>query len=85
MGIKQRNKRKEVGEHREMNGKASVGSSLGWLWGCALLSSRNLYSTGNKPQTEGGKGQWRSHLTWPKWPDIMQLVRGMAGLRDQVS
>lgn len=48
VGIKQRNKRKEVGEHREMNGKASVGSSLGWLWGCALLSSRNLYSTGNR-------------------------------------
>lgn len=38
VGIKQRNKKKEAGEHREMNSKASVGPT--WAGSGAVLCSR---------------------------------------------
>lgn len=85
MGIKQRNKKEEAGEHRGMNGKASVGSGVGRS-GALLCSGAGIYTAlGTEPQTEGGKGQRRLRLTRPRRPDITQLVRGMAGSRDQVS
>ena len=68
-----------------MSGKVSAGSGVGRS-GALLCSGAGIYTAlGTGPQTEGGKGQWRPRLMRPRRPDITQLVRGMAGSRDQVS
>lgn len=55
MGIKQRNKKKEAGGHREMNSKASVGPA--WAGSGAVLCSRpGIYNWEQSHRLEGWEG-----------------------------
>lgn len=51
----------------------------------SLCPCPGFTALGSDPRMGAWKGQQRSWVMWPRCPDIAQLVRGTAGLRDRVS